>query len=565
MARIFVIFAICLLSYSNTFKVPFQFDGVAHIQDNRWIKSLSIFSNEFGISNLWNRSITVFTYTLNYYLGENNTLGYHLFNLFIHFGVCVLIYRVAHKILTHPHLRGMAAPGRRINIPFISALLFASHPAHTQAITYLMSRGSLLVTFFYLGSFYCFLTVVEGKSPTSVSGWRKIQLAGWVIFALSLMILGFGSKLTIITAPILMAVYYLMFCRNEGELFFHFLRRKLRWLFLIILPLFVFVVYKAFFTRKGLLGIPDSGSITYSRMDYFLTEMKMGTVYYLKTLLFPVNLNVDPDISLIKSYADPLLVLSALLLIAYFVFIKNKSKPALFGFLWFIVALSPESSVVPLTDIVAEHRLYLPGVGFALMTSVLLSDRRLVPFYMALLIFFTINTVHRNNAWFSEITLWQDTVKKSPGKPRPFINYARALHLVGKIDPAIENYKKAIELDPYYFEPHHNLAEAYVLSGKCREAIKEFEYALILVPELVESMIGLGRCYKETGNYDIAINYFRKALQVRPSSDAAFLELGLLYYFDRNEKEKGRFYLKQALRLNPNLPDKESLKNLVNK
>jgi len=562
-ARLCVIFAICLLSYANTLKVPFQFDGVAHIHDNRWIKSFPIFFNDFGIANLWNRSIAVFTYTLNYYLGKDNTFGYHLFNLFVHFGVCVLIYLVVRKILVHSRLKGMATPNRKINIPFVSALLFASHPAHTQAATYLMSRGSLLVTFFYLGSFYCFLLAVEGKSPTSVSGWKKIQLAGWVIFALLLMILGFGSKLTIITAPILMVIYYLMFFRNAGENFFRFLRRKLRWLVLMILPFLTFVVYKAFFTHRGLLGIPDLGAMTYSRMDYFLTEIKMATFYYLKVLLFPINLNVDPDINLIRSYTDPLLILSTLLLIAYITFIKNQSKPALFGFLWFVITIAPESSIIPLTDIVAEHRLYLPGVGFVLMTCVLLSDRRWLPFYIALLIFFTANTVHRNSVWFSEITLWRDTAKKSPGKSRPFINYARALHLSGKIEPAIENYKKAIERDPYYFESHHNLAEAYAQSGKCRAAIKEFEYALILVPELVESMVGLGRCYKTLGNYSLADAYFKKALKTRPSSYAAFFELGLLHYFNMHEKEKGRFYLQQALRLNPNLPGKESLKNLL--
>lgn len=558
-----VIFLICLLSYFNSLKVPFQFDGVGFIQENPYIKDFSTFFTKFRIVNLMNRSILVFTFTLNHYLEQDNTLGYHLFNLFLHFAVCLFIYLIARKTLLILKRKGVVSLVKWNNFPLIAALLFATHPVHTQSVTYLMSRSVLLCTFFYLASFYCLVAAGELTILKPASRRNRVHAAGLAGLALFLTLLGFGSKLIIVSLPVMALVYFFMFLKPADESLFVFILNKKRLLSLIALPFVVFVIYKSFFTSKGLLRIADLGTLHFSRVDYFLSQIKWAGGYYLKTLFFPMNLNVDPDVEPVKTFANSDLIFSALVWIGLILLVKKQPKLAQFGFLWFVITLAPESSFIPLLDLVAEHRLYLPGIGVALGISYGLAHRRVLFPCLFLIILFAANTVHRNTDWASETSLWKDTIAKSPGKARPFINYARALHFEGKLESAIENYKKAIALEPNYFQHHHNLGEAYAEAGKCRDALNSFQNALKLAPKLAESMVGLGKCYYQLKEYKNAVFYLREAIENQPSMDFPFRMLGMIHYFNLNEKEKGLFYFRQALRLNPNHPNNAAMRNLI--
>lgn len=566
-----VIFLVSTLAYFNSLKSPFQFDDVLYIQQSPYIKNFATFFNDFQITNILNRSILVFTYTVNYHLGRENTLGYHFFNLFIHFGVCLYLYLISRKMLLFYGQGDTALPLKQANIPLIAALLYAVHPVQIQSVTYIMSRSASLCTLFYLASFYCFLLVAELKNNLSPSWQKTVGVLGLVCAGVLLMVLGLGVKLIIVSLPVIILIYFFLFIKSKDDTLLDFIRKERKMLGLIILTITAFIIYKGYnfeagtFKLRKFLKVADQSSKGFDdSVDYFFSQIKWLTFYYLKNLVFPFNLNIDPDTRTITTFPDPKLFFSGILFVIFAFYIKNRSKIAVFGLLWFIITFAPESSLIPLLDLVADHRMYLPGIGTALMTSVLLGARNRVAIHLFLIVFFALNTAHRNADWTMDTKLWKDATAKSPDKSRPHINYARTLHLQGESEGAIRNYKRAIELDPGYFEAHHNLGELYAKIGSCPEAIREFQTALVLVPTLAESMNGIGRCYKAMGDLNAAIFYFKKSAETKPEMDSAFRELGLIYYFDLKDTQAGRFYFQQAIRLNPYDPANTPLKNLLN-
>ena len=110
-----------------------------------------------------------------------------------------------------------------------------------------------------------------------------------------------------------------------------------------------------------------------SRGDYFLTQMRVIATY-IRLLFLPVNQNLDYDYPVYNSMANPGVFLSVLLhlyLIGLAVYLFKQSRKTgsgillliSFGITLFYLTLSVESSIIPISDVIFEHRLYLPSVG----------------------------------------------------------------------------------------------------------------------------------------------------------------------------------------------------------
>jgi tetratricopeptide (TPR) repeat protein len=62
-------------------------------------------------------------------------------------------------------------------------------------------------------------------------------------------------------------------------------------------------------------------------------------------------------------------------------------------------------------------------------------------------------------------------------------NLALALYQQGKLEEAIQNYKKAIEINPKYDRAYYNLALALYQQGKLEEAIQNYKKAIEINPK----------------------------------------------------------------------------------
>jgi hypothetical protein len=176
-------------------------------------------------------------------------------------------------------------------------------------------------------------------------------------------------------------------------------------------------------------------SPTGSRWDYLLTQFTV-IVTYLRLLFLPINQNLDYDYPVYSSFFDPIVFSSFLLLLCilfFGIYLLHRSKRMefeerhgfrviAFGIFWFFTTLSVESSIIPIKDLIFEHRLYLPSVGFilAVMTAIGMMVRRaptrrsreVVIALLSLVVVLLAGATHaRNSVWQTEVGIWEDAAE----------------------------------------------------------------------------------------------------------------------------------------------------------
>jgi tetratricopeptide (TPR) repeat protein len=276
---------------------------------------------------------------------------------------------------------------------------------------------------------------------------------------------------------------------------------------------------------------------------------------------------------------------------------RREERLVSFGFLWFFVTLSVESSVIPIADVIFEHRMYLPSVGaiIAIVASmVILTDsygwkrakKASVPVLAGVIALFSIMAYSRNSIWQEGqdgIMLWADVVSKSPGKARPHFSLGEAYYEKGMHEKAMEELRKAMILKPDYTgkhdmkgvqrvlgqyvsavskyeaaqrdnpdsaEAHSNLGAVYEALGRYEDAEKEYEDALRVDPGYARAHNNLGVIHDRHGRYEDAIREYRSALSIVPDYSKAHNNLGVVYKrLDRYEDAIGEF--RAALKSEP--------------
>ena len=109
-------------------------------------------------------------------------------------------------------------------------------------------------------------------------------------------------------------------------------------------------------------------------------------------------------------------------------------------------------------------------------------------------------------------------------------NYADALNMIAYEYMASQNFEKAVEYFKRYVSvlpgkpnPLDSLAEAYFLMGKLDQAIENYKKALEVKPDFYPSMAALAYIYAVREDYPEASKWLDKYLEVAPSSGAKLL------------------------------------------
>lgn len=548
---IVLIIALNILVYANTFKVPFQFDDVRYIQNNKDI--LGPLDIKSFLETFYLRGIVRWSFAVNYLIGELNTWGYHIVNLSMHITVSVLFFIILRNIYNN----------RRWNLPLLATLLFSLHPIQIESVTYIMSRSELFATFFYLLAFYFFV-----NSTRNISS-NKVTAIVFLIATLICFFLGLGSKLTIVSLPIMLIVYlYTINAHNNNMLS---ITRKYKWPLLGVLIAFLLFIVRKSFSKHGLLGVSGMAIEQYGRWGYFMTEVKAFYLYYLKLLFLPFNLNINPDFPFSPSLWQTIFFLILIILGLIYSAKYLKTIPLLFfSVAWILITLSPTSSIIPLNDLVAEHRLYLPSLGFFLTTSLAiiepkgLSEKAKTILIIFLVIVFSVLSVQQNSVWKNEVTLWEDAMKKSPFNRRSYHNLGRSYYYNNRLKEAITAYEKANEMNNFYFETHYNLGVSYMELGRMEKAIEEFKFALQLKRKTPETYINLGSVYRSQGKFEKAIKMFKQAIHFQKDCAVCFRNIAIIYHDIFKDYKKAKFYFQQTLRIDPEQNQKEKIQSILN-
>ena len=218
-----------------------------------------------------------------------------------------------------------------------------------------------------------------------------------------------------------------------------------------------------------------------------------------------------------------------------------------YGIIWFFLSLSVESSLVPIKDVIMEHRVYLPLFGavtaFAAAYYLLVekltgpSSGRLLLLSAALLVVvLSIATYQRNHVWGDPVRLWQDVVEKSPNKARPVNNLGQALEGAGRREEAFRAFSRAITLEPGYYKAYYNLADLYLVSDQPEKALQLLQTAIRLNPDFTEAYVSAGAALMRSGRFQEMVQFLQQNLELVGDVAEARFYLGAGYAFMGNRE-----------------------------
>jgi len=174
------------------------------------------------------------------------------------------------------------------------------------------------------------------------------------------------------------------------------------------------------------------------------------------------------DIVISKTLFSPWTTLPAILfmvsLLVSGIVLQKKHPLAGFAILFFLLNHGIESTFLNL-ELVFEHRNYVPSLFLFVPLSVWVTtylihyrkkkDKKIIFlmgcfFIVAIITAVGMGTYTRNLDWKTEKTLWEDAVKKAPGRGRPYQILAKSYYEeIGDWQTAARLYEKAIPLDHY--------------------------------------------------------------------------------------------------------------------
>ena len=556
-----------VLFFSNHLNNPFQFDSVAYIVNNANLKNPeTLLSFEFWKKEFLARGLLRISLALNAYLDDFRPFGYHIFNLAFHILNALLLFFVLGKSLRRFGMEAVGWGSERIrSVSFFSAVFFLCHPIQTESVIYIMSRSEVIASTFYLAGFLLFQQLLE-RSSTS-----HLQYGLYFLSIFLIALVGFTVKQIVATLPAIMILYYLCSCPDHSPAL-QFLK-KWRWAISgIIAGVAGFLFYKLLTDETFLIG-PSRPEEMVGRAKYMLSQPSVIVFYYLKMLLFPMNLNIDPDIAVVTSFLSwnfllPMFCIAFLLLCSLKVF---KTRFVFFFLCWFFIILSPSSSIVTLHDLAAEHRTYLASAGIFILFACGVAEvtcrwgeTRPLNITLIFCVFaLGIMTMKRNAVWQSELSLWQDTHQKSPHKLRPLINLARAHSLEGNSEKAIQYYQESLVKGPGVFATNYNLGALYLEKGLVTDALRHFQLASRIEPEIPEPFAKLGEIYLSQKNFKLADSYFKRAVELNPRSSKVFKNLGVVNFYHLNRPKQGLAYFTRSLNLDPGQPEADKIRELL--
>ncbi len=512
-------------------RASFHLDDSPSIRDNAAIRHLG------DLREIWNfwptRFFTYLSLAANFRFFQLDPLPYHAANVAIHLLNAVLVYLLCRRLF----------PGRPA-ASLLSSLVFLCHPLQTQGVTYVVQRATSLAACFYLLSVLLYLKS-RGSSEASAPA-----ITSWPCYLLSFLfcVCAMLTKEFAISLPAMLVLAEWLAVRDST--------RSPRSKILVLLPflLSLFLIPALVYLHRDYPCYNDSGQIEWAKQaglfdnvagghgespgTYLLTQPRVLATY-LRLVVFPANQRVEYDYPKIFSPFQLRSYLSLMAALAIFIAgcaaIKRKYFRCAFGLLWFVVALIPESSVIPILDVCVEHRLYLPLAGISILAGAGLEAtterRRAVRIFFILgLAFLSLLTYRRNLTWRDPITLWEDNVAKAEGKARVHGNLGKAYLDAGRFEKAAREFQRMIELDPTFVGAYNNLAVIYIDHLQDYEEAKRYiALSLSLFPDYPAGYLNLGVIYLNTRQLKPAIENFKKVLELDPKNLLAHYNLAACY------------------------------------
>lgn len=508
-----------MLVYGHTLHVPWYFDDLPNIVENIAIRDL-----DQALRNLLSsgRGLTQLTFALNYRAGGLEVAGYHLVNIAVHLGTSCVVLLILQRIFRSS-----------CRLPFFGALLFLVHPLQTQAVTYIVQRMTSLAGLFFFLGLYLYIRSRE-ELEEGVFSWRLGLYYGAALLCGAAALLNKENAAILPFALLLFDSYFLPHQRLDS------IKKQI----LFVLPFFIAPLWLT--VQEVFLPLVQGGALSElgrpldlagqhhrTVLNYLVTEFSVIWLY-IRLLFLPYGQVLDYGYPVVKTVLawKNLLALAGIVALLWGAYRGRRRWPVIScGIFWFFLALSVESSVIPL-DPAFEHRLYVPIFGFVLVLVglfQLLSISRLNTLLLLLIAAFSLMTWMRNDLWTDPVALIEDNLRRTPGNERMSVALSKSYLDAGRLDDALAVLNRAVEINPEFDLAYVNISAIMLRQGNHDQALAALQKGLAANPDSEKLHNNLGLFYLTTGQSEKARYYFERVIAANPLYPDAYLNLGALY------------------------------------
>ncbi len=611
---------VSFIVYFNTIWNGFVMDDVMVLKDNRMVlRGMSAIPELLStphmrgyliIPNDLYRPLSLVMFAIEYQFFGLSPAVHHFFNIVTFVGCSIMLFLFLNKLFD----------GKKIVVAFISSLIFAVHPVHTEVVANIKSRDELMCFFFGLLSLNLFINYMkEGKMMQ--------LLLGTLMFYLSVI-----SKETVIAFVGIIPIIF-FFYRNED---------KKRAIYITAGTLLATVVFLGI--RSSVLNAYDANQpaaqvefidnalagafdISLSPLTVFATKVVvMG--HYLRLMFIPYPLlstysfNSIPFANLASiGFWVSLLLYVAMIYFMVTRFMKDKKDPWAFGILFYLATIFLFSNFPFLMGAeLAERFAFFASAGTCLLMALaieqwiikmkdadinIVKSSKVLVILVPLCLVYGGMTIARNFEWKDNLTLYKADIQRSPNDCRLyhnvgsalaeelyeqepdtlkkkqiddealtylrkgldiypnysslFVEMARIYDRKKNYDSAIKYNKLALKLSPIDFTANNNLGSVLLTAGRYREAIPYFLLAMQYNPNFKYAYLNVARCYNQLQQYDSAVINFRKLLEFEPQNLEVYQEMGTSFFM-RQMYDSAEYYYKVILKSKPD--DANTINNI---
>ncbi len=451
--------------------------------------------------------LTWLSHAVDHALSGMNPPGYHLNNVLLHALNAVMVYFVALRLIAagraarSPATREPAPPVHGRNdaslrlAAVLAALLFAVHPLRTESVAWVSERRDVLSLFFLLGALLCYLRACPpGRANVASPG---AYAACCVLLAASLLSKAWGWAFFLVVL-ILDAHPLRRLSRNTGRV----------------------ILQKAPIALMGLGALVMAGRAQRSALDTMpsLAEWGIGArcvqacyglMFYIWKTVWPTRLaalyerpaSLDPwEPQFLVSY----LFVAAAALALYRMW--RRWPPVLSAAACYLVLIAPVLGFGQSgPQLVADRYSYVSCIGWAVLAggaALALYRARpqgapaLIAAGVAITTALAILTWRQAGVWHNSETLWAHALRVAPPSTVALQNYGILLRQSGRVDEAIEHYRRALDLKPDSGETWFALANALKQQRRFAEAETAYHEATKTMTQKYLAYLNLGNMYR---------------------------------------------------------------------
>lgn len=407
--------------------------------------------------------------------------GFHFVNIVFHAVSTVFLFLIL-LLLFGKYEYGILAS-------LLSSLIFAVHPVHTEAVSFISSRTDVLATMFFFMAFYNFLLFRGFTLPKfqKEKGKEKKQTqqtnpptAKYIIYSLICYFLGLLSKEMIITLPIIFLLFDLLVSKVK-------IKTVIKDYIFLFGAAILYLILR-YFAIQGVETKPVFDWFYGKDTVVIIATMVKTIPVYFKLMIFPLGLvyNYNGVIAYSNSILDINSLLSILFIagvITLSVYLIKKKVYYSYSILAFFIGLLPVINIVPTANVMAERYLYMLSFPFCVAIAYFISEninfKNLKTFtwvFVIIIIFFGFLTVQRNQVWKTNETLWMSA--EGDSSPASMINIAGLYTRSNQIDKAEKLYNDALAINQYMINAHINLGIINMVKGKYDSAEVKLKKAL---------------------------------------------------------------------------------------